>query len=502
MAERNPFFLRLVLAIAWPVAAWAAFPQINAWPLAFVAFAPLFWLWSVSSWKAAIGWTVLSCTIYFSLVDQWMIFSLGDEIGNARFLALILLSFIESLFVALGAVVVSLAARGAFRAPLVIAAPAAWLIMESVRTNGEASMPFAQVGAIAPHVAWLLPMAAYAGIYGLTALIVLCNGAIAGLVFGDRSARVAGLATLGIVVVVVALGDAGRQTVALPPAHTRVAIAQGNISQRVKWSPARFTQTIATYSALTSQAAAGGARIVVWPETAITDYPLEKPELFSELQALVGQQQVWLIAGTVDSPTPHETYNIIMTLDPQGTLRDVYRKHILVPFAEYLPFDAIFRRIPGFDQASAFTHGLGPQLLHVEGNRFGPLICFESAYSSYARQTVLLGATSLLVITDDAWFGSASGPVIHADLSAIDAVETGRWVVRGADTGISQFIDPKGRVVAQLPLNTQGVLSANIGAPIDTPYLRFGAGWLEALALCALVIAAVWRPAPAKRQWR
>jgi len=492
----------LVVAIVCPVAAAAAFPKYNVWPLAFVAFAPLFWLWSTSSWKAALGWCVLSCTIFFLIVDKWMIFSLGDEIGNARFVAIGLLSFIESLFAALGAIAMSLLARGRFSAPMVFAAPAAWLIAESIRTNGEASMPFAQLGAIAPHVSFLLPMAAYAGIYGLTAIIALCNGAVAGLVFGDRRTRVTGAAALGLLVVAVAIGTQVRTTVKLPPATTRVAIVQGNISQRVKWSPARFAETMSTYGSLTRRAAATGARIVVWPETAITDFPLEKPEIFSQLQAIVREQHIWLLAGTVDSPARGETYNIVMTMDPLGQLGDVYRKHILVPFAEYLPLDWLFRRFPGFDQASTFTHGPGAQLLRVEDNRFGPLICFESAYSSYARQTVLLGATSLLIITDDAWFGNTSGPVIHADLAAIDAVETGRWVVRGADTGISQFIDPRGRLISQLPLDTRGVLVANIGAPIDTPYVRFGAAWLEVLAVFALLVAAVVRPAAEKKPRR
>ncbi len=495
---KNSFLLRLLLAIACPLLAALAFPKTDVWPLAFVALAPLFWLWSESSWKAALGWCVVSCTIFYAIVDQWMIFSLGDEIGAARFVALGLLSLIESLFMAVGAVAISLVARGRFRSPMIFAAPAAWLIMESVRTNGSASMPFAQLGAIAPHVPWLLPLAAYAGIYGLTAIIALANGAFAGLLFGDRGTRVTAVAALGCLVVLVALGDAARDGIALPAAGTRIAIVQGNISQRVKWSPSRFAQTISTYSTLTRRAAAAGSRIVVWPETAITDYPLEKPEILGELQYLVREQHVWLLAGTVDAPRPGETYNVIMTLDPLGQLHDVYRKHILVPFAEYLPFDSIFRSLPGFDAASNFTHGPGAALLPVEGNRFGALICFESAYSSYARQTALLGATSLLIITDDAWFGPTSGPLIHADLAAIDAVETGRWVVRGADTGISQFIDPKGRVVAQLPLDTAGVLSANIGAPIDTPYVRYGAGWLGALGLIALLVAAVWRPVTAK----
>jgi len=207
------------------------------------------------------------------------------------------------------------------------------------------------------------------------------------------------------------------------------------------------------------------------------------------LQALTRSQNVWLVAGTVSSPQRGFLYNVIMTLDPRGNVGGVYLKHVLVPFAEFLPFESLFRALPGFNKASAFRPGPGAQVLEVDGQRFGPLICFESAYASYARATVRLGTSALLIVTDDAWFGPTSGPVIHADLAAIDAVATGSWVVRGADTGISQIIDPKGRVVATLPLEAQGTLVADIGPPIDTPYVRFGAVWLFAVAALALVPA-------------
>jgi len=483
-----------------PILAALAFPKTNIVPLAFVALAPLFWLWSVSSWKAALGWGILSGTILFALLDSWMIYSLGDEIGSARFVALVLLAGSESIFVAAAAVVTSLISRGRFTAASIFAAPAAWLITESARTNGSVSMPFAHLGAVAAHAPWLLPVAAYAGIYGLSALVALCNGAFAGLLFGGAVTRVAGAVTLGCLVVLVALGDQARSLVVIPPTDLKVAIAQGNISQRVKWSPTIFAHTVSVYSDLTRAAAAGGARIVIWPETAITDYPLQKPEVMLSFHDLVRQQRIWLVAGTVDSPQRGEIYNVIMTLDPNGVVSGVYRKHILVPFAEFLPFDRFFRGIPGFDQASKFSHGPGAQVLDVDGTRFGALICFESAYSSYAREATALGARSLLIITDDAWFGPTSGPVIHADLAAIDAVETGRWVVRGADTGISQFIDPRGRVVASLPLDRAGILMGRIGPPVDTPYQRYGAAWLEGVALGALILAAVVRPRPEKKR--
>jgi len=493
--KADSLLVRCVTAIACPIAIALAFPKTNATALALVALAPLFWLWSTSSWRAALGWGLLSGTLLFMLLDSWMIYSLGDELGSARFAAMFLLSAGESMFVAIAAVVTSLLARGRFGARMVFAAPAVWLLVESARTNGVVSMPFAQIGAVAAHATWLLPLAAFAGIYGLTAIVALANGAVAGLAFGNRPARIAGAITLALIVVLALAGDVARARVAVPPARMKVAIVQGGISQRLKWTPAIFAHTMDVYTSLTRQAAGAGARIVIWPETAITDFPLQKPDLLAVLQALTRSQNVWLVAGTVSSPQRGFLYNVIMTLDPRGNVGGVYLKHVLVPFAEYLPFESLFRGLPGFNKASTFRPGPGAQALDVDGERFGPLVCFESAYSSYARATAQLGTSALLIVTDDAWFGPTSGPVMHADLAAIDAVETGSWVVRGADTGISQVIDPKGKVVAALPLDAAGTLVADIGPPIDTPYVRFGAVWLLGVAALSLIPAMLRMPA-------
>jgi apolipoprotein N-acyltransferase len=166
----------------------------------------------------------------------------------------------------------------------------------------------------------------------------------------------------------------------------------------------------------------------------------------------------------------------------------VYDKHLLVPFAEYLPLDRLLRPLPLLKQASDFFPGDGPHLLSADGVPFGILVCYESGFSSYARATVNAGAQALIVVTDDAWWGDTSGPYQHLDMSVVDAVETGRWVVRGAATGVSAVIDPHGRIVASQPLDRQGLMISKIGAPVDTPYVRFGALWLVLLALLTLGI--------------
>jgi len=490
-AAAPTFLLSLVLTLACALAVSLAFPGANATPFAFVGLAPLFWLWSKSSWKAAFWWGLLGGAVMYTSALHWITDSLWYIIGDWFVLGMVLGALIEGAFVGVIALITSAMCRGRIGACAVFAIPAIWLLLDTSRSYFLPQLPFGELGVVAVHVPFLLPLAAFAGIAGLTAIVALVNGAALGIVAGDRRARIAGVAALGAVALVIAAGDFARSRIVIPAPTVRVAVAQGDISQRVKWSPAVFAQTMSTYSDLTASAARAGAKIVVWPETAITSFPLQDRRLMLHLQALAAASKVWLIAGTLSAPAPRTIYNSVIDIGPTGGFYGEYDKHILVPFAEYLPLDTLLRKLPLFNQASWFDAGPGPRILSAGDVRFGPLICFESAFLYYVRDTVNLGANALVIVTDDAWFDGSPGPQQHADFSRLDAVATGRWVVRGADTGISQLIDPAGRVVNMLPMDRSGVMLGDIGAPLETAYDRYGDDWLFVLATLAAVLGIV-----------
>jgi apolipoprotein N-acyltransferase len=464
-----------------------AFPKLDFGIVALVALVPLFWLWARSSWKEAWRWGWLSGSIFFFAMFFWMTNSLGDYIGNWKLLAGVLLAGIEGLSIAAVAALTALVCRGAVGGLAVFALPSAWLLIESVRTRGTLGVPFGELGLVGAHIPWLLPVAAFGGAYSLTAVIALCNAALLGIIAGTPRGRTAGFIALAVLIAAVVAADVARARVAIPAPNLRVGIAQGNISQRDKWSPAIFDHTMAVYADLTRTAAARGAKVVIWPETAVTSYPLQDPSLLAYLERLAAVNNVWLLAGTIDRPQKLTLYNTVIALSPKGKLASQYDKHILVPFAEYLPLDRYLRGLPLFGEASQFVPGPGPTLLRAAGTRFGVLICYESAFAPYAREIVNAGADALIVVTDDAWFGETSGPYQHAEMAVVDAVQTGRWVVRGADTGISEIIDPKGTVTERLGLNSAGIVIGDIGQPVDAPYVRFGVLWLLVIALSVLV---------------
>lgn len=497
--------------VSWPVALGAslvgpwllslAFPSANLGVFALIALVPLFLLWSKASWKEAFFWGWLAGTFMFLLLWYWMTHSVGDFVGSWSFVALVLLCAIEGLAVAIVAVLTSLVGRSEVRAISICAIPAAWLLLEWWRTHGMLGVPFGELGLAAAHLPWLLPLAAYGGVYLLTAIVALVNASLAGVIAGTPAARRTGAIVLVLLVLIVTAADRTRAAIIVEPPTIRVAIAQGNISQREKWTPAIFEQTLQTYATLTRQAATSGAKVVIWPETVVTSYPLQQPDLLARLESIAAQSGVWIMTGTVDRPSSDVYYNTMIALNPDHSLGGVYHKRFLVPFAEYLPLDRWLRPLPLFDTASRFGSGPGPTLLAGDGLEWGVLICWESAFAPYARDTANAGADAIIVATDDAWFGTTGGPYQHADIAAVDAVSTGRWIVRGADTGISEIIDPKGNVTAILGLDQQGVLAGDIGRGLVTPYDRYGFVWLLGVSVL-VVIAGLVRTKEKSVGWR
>jgi apolipoprotein N-acyltransferase len=481
----------LAASLVSPALLSLSFPTFDAGIISFIALVPLFLLWSRASWKQAFWWGWLAGAVTSLLLFHWMTTSIGDFVGAWSLLALILLCGYYGLFMAAVAVLTALVCRGDFRALAVFAVPAAWLLVESIRTRGVLGLPFGELGLVAAHLPWLLPLAAYCGVFGLSALVALVNASVAGIIGGTPQAKRVGTIALAAVVLAIVAGDYARNRVVFERPALRVAVAQGNISQREKWTPAVFARTLTTYTDLTRKAAARGAKVVVWPETVVTAFPLQQPVLLSSLESLASQTGVWIMAGTIDRPSSDAYYNALLELTPQGAVGGVYHKRLLVPFAEYLPLDGLLRRLPLMDSASRFVAGPGPHLLSAAGYQWGTLICYESAFAPYARATANAGADALIVATDDAWFGGTGGPYQHADVAVVNAVSTGRWIVRGADTGISEIIDPKGAITARLGLDQQGLVVGDIGHGVTTPYDQFGAAWLLVLSLAVLVIGLV-----------
>jgi apolipoprotein N-acyltransferase len=171
-------------------------------------------------------------------------------------------------------------------------------------------------------------------------------------------------------------------------------------------------------------------------------------------------------------------FNTAAHLDPQGGLSFYHKRH-LVPFGEYTPYEKVFSFITNFTHAiGALTPGDTPVLHNFSGMEYATPICYEIIFPDLVRRFVKSGARFLVTITNDGWYGKSWAPYQHFGMAVVRAVETRRYLMRSATTGVSGIIDPYGRIIRRSELDTQDVLWGDI-TPLDgiTPYVRFG-NWL------------------------
>lgn len=252
---------------------------------------------------------------------------------------------------------------------------------------------------------------------------------------------------------------------AMPAPHGALAcvLVEGNIDQNQKWDKALQTFTLETYADLTRRALAeaaaqapaqGTARpLVIWPETAMPFY-LTHPAMGPALRQFVTETGTSLLVGApgVERPTPgsFNIFNRAYLLAPSGETVGWYDKMHLVPFGEYVPpflgFDFLQRLLQGVGDFTPGKASAPLPLPHRADARLGVLLCYEAIFPELALQRVQDGATVLVNISNDGWFGTSAAPAQHLQLAALRAVEQERWLVRGTNTGISAIIDPYGRV--------------------------------------------------------
>ena len=228
--------------------------------------------------------------------------------------------------------------------------------------------------------------------------------------------------------------------------------------------------------------------LIVFPETTFTepDFFHNEP-LKQSVSALARSLKADLFLGgdrDASTSTTFEMYNSAYFVHADGQFdSQVYDKMSLVPFGEYLPY---FDLIPGFQEfvvgIGSFNEGRSPVLYQTHGLKFGSLICFESTFASMGRRLARLGADFLVVITNDAWFGLSAGPAQHHHASLLRAVETRRWVLRCANTGISSVIAPSRAVQSiRSGLTRRGTLQGRISIANNAPatvFMRWGNSWL------------------------
>lgn len=485
-----------------------SFPKFGHPAFAWIALAPL--LVALSRRQPprrafSLGLTtgaVYFCGTLYWLVDTMTTFG-GLNTALAAFAAGVLIAYL-SLYPALFALIQAHLLRALGKTALLLS-PAVWVATEMGRTYVLDGFPWELLGYSQTAVLPIAQIASVIGVYGLSALVALVSAAAAYAAV-ERSSR---RWQVALIVAVVLFGTAvwgtmrlARGTLRSSGVPVRVAVLQGNIAQDQKWDPAMRGPIMQRYIDMTREAIGRNAQFILWPESA-TPLPYERDLAGGEaIRRLAREANVTLLIGSDQiepvkpaapgQPASERFYNSAYLIQPDGTTAAIYRKIHLVPFGEYVPFSRVLYFVgPLVEAVSAFTPGSEALLLPVRGHLASTAICYEVIYSSLMRSFVTNGSELLTTITNDAWYGWSSAAYQHWQQASLRSIEQGRYLARAANTGISGFVDPYGRIMQHSNMFQSAVMVEDlrfISERTIYSYIGDAIGWASvAITLAALL---------------
>ena len=486
---------KLLLALLSGFMLTASFPPSPFYFLAWFALVPLLKSLENEPPAAALGLGFAAGLTHYLTLIYWVIIVMGHY-GHlplpVSVSILILFSLYLAIYPALFAWGYSLIGRS-FLGSLKTAG--LWVALEYVRANVLTGFPWCLLG----HTQYMnleaIQVADLVGAYGTSFVIVLSSTLIYGLLLErnlDRWKREAPVVLLTLAVV---LGYGFyRMSDSRPPRATlKIAIAQGNIDQSIKWNPAYQEKTIQIYRTLTLQSRSFGPDLVVWPETAVPLFFQDGEPLARSVLNTAREAGTYIIFG---SPAYRREkgsvsfFNRAYLASPNAEIIGSYDKVHLVPFGEYVPMKRFLPFVQRLVVAAGdFLPGDKVAPLKFPKAAAGVLICFESIFPELGRELTANGATLLVNLTNDAWYGMSSAPFQHFSMAVFRAVENRRPVIRAANTGISAFILPNGKIVEQSDLFKEALLTREI--PLPDPGLTLYTRWGDFFAIALTIISAV-----------
>ncbi|MBP2679067.1 MAG: lnt [Deltaproteobacteria bacterium] len=363
--------------------------------------------------------------------------------------------------------------------------PFVWTAAEMARSYLFSGFPWMLLGYTLAGSATLRQAADLAGVHGLSFLLALSgvSAYLAGRSLCDRLPAKAAITLIpgfAVILFLVLYGRSGSPIPAGPAGllpEVKVAIAQGGIDQSVKWNPDNQLATLGIYGELTRTAREAGAQVVVWPETAAPFFYGWEAGLSRTVEGIAVSGGIPILFGAPwYDPSGGGFYNSVFQMDARGVVLGRYDKRHLVPFGEYVPLRSVLffleKLTPG---GGDFSTGTSPALFRVHGQQVAASICYEALFPSLIREGVLGGATLLVNVTNDAWFGDTVAPHQHLAMARMRCVEFRRPMMRAANSGISAVIEADGGIAASLGLFRRGVLVAAVRpATGETVYAKTG----------------------------
>jgi apolipoprotein N-acyltransferase len=467
-----------------------SFPKAGSSWLAWVALVPL--LVSLRNLSPKNGFYMGLCAglAHYLTLIYWLAYTMSAY-GHLPLYASVPTLLLLSAYLALYIAVFSMTLTCFYKKPafLVLMIPCLWVSLEYIRSFLFTGFPWGLIGYTQFNVLHLIQISDIFGVYGVSFCIALSNAAmfLAYLYLTKKgvNTRLAGgsAVTLALIFCFVWFyGNRRIHSIQKLISHSpsiKAAIVQGNIDQAKKWDPAFQRASTVKYINLSLLTKKHNPDLVVWPETATPFYFLHNARLSEMVKKGVYDTGTDFLIGSPSfnlGKNRVEYYNSAYLIGPEGTVYGKYDKAHLVPFGEYIPFKKwlpfLGKMVEGVGD---FCPGKKGHAIKWKELRLGIQICYEIIFPNLSRAMVKNHASVLVNITNDAWYGKSSAPYQHFSMAVFRAVENKRSVIRAANTGISGFIDPCGKVMADTALFEDATITRSVPVIEETTfYCRFG----------------------------
>lgn len=478
-----------------------SFPPFDLSFLAWFAWIPLWLGLERTGWRNGFRLGYISGVVFTLVSLNWIANNSGTTfwIASASMVGSILyLSIYYGLFGFLLMRGGRLLGRKAF-----LFAPLVWTGVEYLYSWGFMGFPWLSLAMTQNLFLPLQQFAEFGGIYMVSFWVLLVNTAIYGIEFLDFDGRQQQRAwTILAVFVVLSFAVGGlriwmvqdRSGSTIP-----AGVVQSNVDPHDKWVRSKKQQHVKDLILKSDLARVDGAKVVVWPETAVPAYLMYYASLFNTIHHYVNRQDISILTGSLHHERKGNkirTYNAAFFFVPDSTVKLYYKQH-LVPFAERLPLVDIFPglKVLNFGQAN-FEAGRVSSVYTMGSDdtraRFGTMICYESSDPVLFREFVRNGAQVMTIITNDGWLGKSLGPYQHLAVARLRAIEHRIPILRSAQTGISAYVQPSGMIGHKIPLNQDGYFV--VDTPLhqkDTVYTRWG-DWFGVSMFLSMLVWTSW----------
>ncbi len=484
----------------------APYLEPGFFPLAWVAFVPLFWtIDHAASLRRAVlyGWSMGTAAHLIGF--HWLTYTIS-VFGGLPFAVSVVVFVLYAVLQGIAMALLAWLVRSIGFGPLMIFPSLFWVALEF---HFPLLFPWYIANSQVSFL-WVIQTADLVGPYGTGFMVMWFNAALYHALFTTaettRKFLPLAYACLAIALALV-YGVQRLQSVGEEMAGARklpVGAVQGNVDIDMKWNPVLAQKNLAQHRQLTGELDA--VPLVVWPESAVEALIPENlqvlpPDVMPDFKAA---RAYFIFGARSYRGNPGQAngtaFNTAFFANAQGQILARYHKQVLLAFGEYLPFAKLLSWIPAIPKIDGFTPGAGPVVFHLPRSvRVAPLICYEDLLPDVVRRFVNETRANVLInLTNDAWYGRSVGPWQHLRLAQSRAIETRRSLLRVTNTGVTSLVNAKGELVRTLPMFTAAVMQTDVDVLNDkTYYVQYGDWFAWAMTIAALALILF----HAKRNW-